>query len=61
VPRTQPLTAREAAGFLGVSRPAIVKLLEDGKIPMSSQGAAAGSCSPTPSASTPAAAPPWTG
>jgi len=33
IPRTQRLTTQEAADFLGISRPTMVKLLEDGKIP----------------------------
>ena len=33
VPRTQRLTTHEAADFLGISRPTLLKLLEDGKIP----------------------------
>jgi excisionase family DNA binding protein len=33
VPRTQRLTTEEAADFLGISRPTLVKLLQDGKIP----------------------------
>jgi excisionase family DNA binding protein len=32
VPRMQRLTTQEAANFLGVSRPTLVKLLEDGRI-----------------------------
>jgi excisionase family DNA binding protein len=38
VPRTQRLTTQEAADFLGVSRPTLVKLLEDGKIPYDQPG-----------------------
>jgi excisionase family DNA binding protein len=38
VPHTQRLTAQEAAGFLGVSRPTLVKILEDGKIPYDQPG-----------------------
>jgi excisionase family DNA binding protein len=38
VPRTQRLTTQEAADFLGVSRPTLVKLLEDGKIPYEQPG-----------------------
>jgi excisionase family DNA binding protein len=38
VPRTQRLTTQEAADFLGVSRPTMVKLLEDGKIPYEQPG-----------------------
>ncbi len=33
VPKSQRLTTREAADFLGISRPTLVKLLEGGKIP----------------------------
>lgn len=38
VPRTQRLTTQEAADFLGVSRPTLVKLLEQGKIPYQQPG-----------------------
>ena len=38
VPRTQRLTTQDAADFLGVSRPTLVKLLEDGKIPYDQPG-----------------------
>jgi excisionase family DNA binding protein len=38
VPRTRRLTTQEAADFLGVSRPTMVKLLEDGKIPYEQPG-----------------------
>ena len=38
VPRTQRLTTQEAADILGVSRPTLVKLLEDGKIPYDQPG-----------------------
>lgn len=38
VPRTQRLTTQEAADFLGVSRPTLVKLLEQGKIPYEQPG-----------------------
>lgn len=38
VPRTQRLTTQEAADFLGVSRPTLVKLLEQGKIPYDQPG-----------------------
>lgn len=38
VPRTQRLTTQEAADFLGVSRPTVVKLLQDGKIPFDQPG-----------------------
>ena len=38
VPRTQRLTTQEAADFLGVSRPTMVKLLEDGRIPYEQPG-----------------------
>ena len=64
IPRTQRLTTQEAADFLGISRPTLVKLLEDGKIPTTSQDGTAGSasptCSPSPNAGTRAAAPPST-
>jgi excisionase family DNA binding protein len=38
VPRTQRLTTQEAADFLGISRPTLVKLLEDDKIPYDQPG-----------------------
>jgi excisionase family DNA binding protein len=38
VPRTQRLTTQGAADFLGVSRPTLVKFLEDGKIPYDRPG-----------------------
>jgi excisionase family DNA binding protein len=38
VPRTQRLTTQEAADFLGISRPTLVKLLENGKIPYEQPG-----------------------
>ena len=38
VPHTQRLTTQEAADFLGISRPTLVKLLEDGKIPYDQPG-----------------------
>ena len=38
VPRTQRLTTQEAADFLGISRPTLVKRLEDGKIPYDQPG-----------------------
>ena len=38
IPRTQRLTTQEAADFLGVSRPTLVKLLEEGKIPFEQPG-----------------------
>jgi excisionase family DNA binding protein len=38
IPRTQRLTTQEAADFLGVSRPTLVKLLEQGKIPYDQPG-----------------------
>ena len=33
LPQTQRLTTQEAADFLGISRPTLVKLLEDGAMP----------------------------
>jgi excisionase family DNA binding protein len=33
VPKSQRLTTREAADFLGISRPTLVKILENGEIP----------------------------
>ena len=33
VPKSQRLTTREAADFLGITRPTLVKLLESGEIP----------------------------
>jgi excisionase family DNA binding protein len=38
VPRTQRLTTQEAADFLGVSRPTLVKMLEEGSIPYDQPG-----------------------
>jgi excisionase family DNA binding protein len=38
VRRTQRLTTQEAADFLGVSRPTMVKVLEDGKVPYEQPG-----------------------
>lgn len=38
VPHTQRLTTQEAADILGVSRPTLVKLLEEGKIPYDQPG-----------------------
>ena len=38
VPHTQRLSTQEAADFLGISRPTLVKLLEDGKIPLRPAG-----------------------
>lgn len=38
VPRTQRLTTQEAADFLGISRPTLVKLLEQGQIPYDQPG-----------------------
>lgn len=38
VPRTQRLTTQEAADYLGISRPTLVKLLEQGKIPFEKPG-----------------------
>ena len=37
-PRAQRLTTQEAADLLGVSRPTLVKLLEDGRIPYETPG-----------------------
>jgi excisionase family DNA binding protein len=38
VPQTQRLTPQEAADFLGISRPTLVKLLDQGKIPYEQPG-----------------------
>jgi excisionase family DNA binding protein len=64
VPRTQRLTTQEAADFLGISRPTLVKFLEDGKIPYEQPGTAGScspNCSPTRNGSARIAARPWTG
>jgi excisionase family DNA binding protein len=37
-PLAQRLTTQEAADLLGVSRPTLIKLLEDGKIPFEQPG-----------------------
>jgi excisionase family DNA binding protein len=37
-PRAQRLTTQEAADLLGISRPTLIKLLEDGKIPYETPG-----------------------
>ena len=37
-PRAQRLTTQEAADLLGISRPTLVKLLEEGKIPFETPG-----------------------
>ena len=65
VPRTQRLTTQEAADFLGISRPTLVKFLEDGKIPYDQPGrhrrSCSPTCSPTRNGSARIAARPWTG
>jgi excisionase family DNA binding protein len=38
IPQSQRLTTQEAADYLGVSRPTLVKLLESGKIPYEQPG-----------------------
>ena len=38
MPHTQRLTTQEAADFLGVSRPTLVKLLGEGRIPFDQPG-----------------------
>ena len=38
VPQTQRLTTQEAADFLGISRPTLVKLLDQEKIPYDQPG-----------------------
>jgi excisionase family DNA binding protein len=38
VPRMQRLTTQEAADFLGISRPTVVKLLDQGRIPFDQPG-----------------------
>ena len=38
VPRTERVTTQEAADFLGISRPTLVKLLDQGKIPYDQPG-----------------------
>ena len=45
VPKSQRLTTREAADFLGISRPTLVKLLEAGEIPYEQPSRHRESCS----------------